>query len=72
MVSDETALALSLACSDHYNRLIEGGCDKEVALDRTMDVLEVAVEYPERHCIDKRDRLFENKLRTIIERKERQ
>ena len=72
MVSNETALALSMACSDHYNRLMDGGCDKDVALDRTMDALEVAVESQERHCFDKRDRLFENYLRTIIERKEHQ
>lgn len=67
---DVTALDLSLACTAYSNSLIEDGCEKGVAYDRTMDALKAAVRNDERHCFDTRDRLFENRLRTIIYRRE--
>ena len=44
--------------------LVEGGCDEDVAADRTFDALQSALgAIP--HPFDSRDRLFETKLRAI-------
>lgn len=54
-------------CEGRYQQLISGGCDSDVAADRTFDALRAALgEVPQ--CFDKRDRLFENKLRSVAER----
>ena len=54
-------------CEDYYIKLIEDGCAEDVAADRTFDALKAALgEVPQ--CFDKRDRLFESKLRAVAER----
>ncbi|MBQ6454096.1 MAG: hypothetical protein IJJ14_07045 [Coriobacteriales bacterium] len=55
-------------CSDYFEQLMGGGVDEQVALDRTYDCYEKALEQSEEHCFDKRDQLFELKLRTIVQR----
>lgn len=54
-------------CEGRYQQLISGGCDEDVAADRTYDALRAAFGEVE-HAYDKRDRLFENKLRSVAER----
>ena len=54
-------------CEERYQQLISGGCDSEVAADRTYDALCAAFGEVE-HAYDRRDRLFENKLRAVAER----
>ena len=66
--SRTTVAALRDACEARYKQLVESGVDEDVACDRTFDAYECALELGERHCFDPRDRLFENKLRTIRER----
>ena len=66
--SAKTVLAMLRACTDHYQRLMAGGCAEDVALDRTWDAYDCAFAQSPNHCFDPRDRLFENKLRTIRER----
>jgi len=68
MPSPDTVLAMLRACDAHFNQLISGGCVEDVALDRTWDAYSCAFAQSETHCFDPRDRLFENKLRTIRER----
>lgn len=53
------------ACEERYKALIADGVDESIALDRVWDCYEAAYEDLDRHCFDPRDRLFENKLRTI-------
>lgn len=54
-------------CEGYFEKLIQDGCDKDVAVDRTYDALQAALgEVPQ--CYDRRDRLFESKLRTVAER----
>lgn len=55
-------------CSDYFEQLMGQGVDEQVALDRTYDCYEKALEQSEEHCFDKRDQLFELKLRTIVQR----
>lgn len=66
--SPSTGLAMHRSCTEHYEWLIAGGCAEDVALDRTWDAYVCALEQSATHCFDPRDRLFENKLRTIVER----
>ena len=68
MPSPPTVLAMLRACTDHFERLIADGCAEDVALDRTWDAYLCAFSRSSSHCFDPRDRLFENKLRTIRER----
>jgi len=56
------------ACDHHFNQLVTDGCAEDVAMDRTWDAYECAFTQSATHCYDPRDRLFENKLRTIRER----
>lgn len=63
-----TITAMIRACTDHMNQLIADGCMSDVAVDRTWDVYVCALTQSTTHCFDPRDRLFENKLRTIRER----
>lgn len=70
MISAQTALMLTRAASTHYESLLADGCDKDVALDRTWDAFECAVNQSSTHCYDSRDRLLENRLRTVINREE--
>jgi hypothetical protein len=55
-------------CEERYTELTDGGCDEDVAADRVWDALVCAVEKPEMHCFDPRDRLFENRLRTVVKK----
>ena len=65
--SNETLAEMERLCEDRYQQLIHGGCDPDVAADRTFDALRASLgEVPQ--CFDKRDRLFENQLRTVAER----
>ena len=66
-VDNETLAEMERLCEDRYQQLIQGGCDSEVAADRTYDALRAAFGEVE-HAYDKRDRLFENKLRSVAER----
>ena len=54
-------------CEERHRQLISGGCDSDVAADRTYDALCAAFGEVE-HAYDRRDRLFENKLRAVAER----
>lgn len=63
-----TVAAMLDSCEARYKQLIEEGCDESIAVDRTWDAYECAFGRSESHCADPRDRLFENKLRTIMER----
>ena len=66
-VDNETLAEMERLCEDRYQQLIHGGCDHDVAADRTFDALMASLgEVPQ--CFDKRDRLFENKLRSVAER----
>lgn len=56
------------ACDERYGHLIADGVSEDVALDRIWDCYETVWLGLERHCFDKRDRLFENRLRTIREK----
>lgn len=53
-------------CCAHYRRLVDDGCDESVAADRTFDAWACAFA-DDSHCFDKRDRLFESKVRTIFQ-----
>lgn len=51
-------------CDEYWLELVSEGCDSDIALDRTFDAMRAALGEVE-HAFDKRDRLFENELRTI-------
>ena len=51
-------------CETRYSALVSGGCDPDVAADRTFDALRAAIGEVN-HSFDSRDRLFETKLRAI-------
>lgn len=51
-------------CDEYWRALMDEGCDEDVSLDRAFDALRAALGEVE-HAYDKRDRLFENELRTI-------
>lgn len=61
---EQVAQALG-KCEERYGQLVRGGCDPDVAADRTFDAWDSAL-MGEHHCYDPRDRLFENELRTIL------
>ena len=69
-----TPISVSLArdlmelCEERYKALTVSGCDEDVAADRVWDALICAVEKPHMHCFDPRDRLFENRLRTVVKK----
>mgnify|MGYP000034327153 FL=1 len=66
--SNETLAEMERLCEGRYQQLIQDGCDQDVAADRTFDAFRASLgEVPQ--CFDKRDRLFENKLRSVAERK---
>lgn len=67
-ISVPTAKSLIAVCEDHYQRLLGEGCDEDVAADRTFDTLTCVLEKDNQHCFDPRDKLFENKLRTIVQK----
>ena len=52
------------ACEDRFSALVSGGCDEDVAADRTFDALRAALGEVT-HAYDSRDRLFETRLRAI-------
>ena len=61
-------LAMLQECSAHMGRLVARGAHPDVARDRCWDAYEAAWLGLERHCFDPRDRLLENRLRTIAAR----
>ena len=52
------------ACEERFSALVSGGCDEDVAADRTFDALRAALGEIQ-HPFDSRDRLFETRLRAI-------
>lgn len=60
-----TTAAMLDACEGRYALLVQSGVAADVARDRTWDAYECAYEGRTAHCFDGRDRLFENRLRTI-------
>ena len=68
MPSAETVTHMLTLCDERMNQLIDEGVDEGVALDRTWDCFEQAIDHSDRHCFDQRDRIFENRLRTIAEK----
>lgn len=56
------------SCEARYKQLVESGVDADVARDRVFDAYDCAFAQKETNCFDPRDRLFENRLRTIRER----
>lgn len=67
MISPSSLVVMVCMCEDRFTQLTNQGCDEDVAADRTFDALRAAYgEVP--HCYDKRDRLFESKLREAAER----
>ena len=67
-ISVPTAKSLIATCEEHYQRLISDGCSEDVAADRTYDTLQCVLERDDQHCFDPRDKLLENKLRTIVQK----
>ena len=53
-------------CNDRYEQLLSIGVDEYVAADRVFDAYECAYLNKPTHCFDRRDRLFENQLRSIV------
>lgn len=68
MPSAETVTHMLTLCDERMNELIDEGVDEGVALDRTWDCYELAFNHSGKHCFDQRDRIFENRLRTIAEK----
>jgi len=66
--SIHTIGAMLDSCEARYKQLVESGVDADVACDRVFDAYDCAIAQKEMHCFDPRDRLFENRLRTIRER----
>lgn len=64
MISTGALARMVGACEERYSALVSGGCDPDVAADRTFDALRAATGEIS-HSFDSRDRLFETKLRTI-------
>lgn len=64
MISTVALARMVGACEARYSALVSGGCDPDVAADRTFDALRAATGEIS-HSFDSRDRLFETKLRTI-------
>lgn len=67
-ISLQTAQEIQRLCEQRYKALTDGGCDEDVAADRVFDTVNCALDGDDLHCFDPRDRLFENKLRTIVQR----
>lgn len=67
-ISVSCAQHLISVCEDRYQELLSCGCGEDVAADRVFDALNCALEQQQQHCFDPRDRLFENRLRTIAEK----
>lgn len=67
-ISVSTAKSLIATCEDNYEKLLRDGCSEDVAADRTFDTLTCVLEKDNQHCFDPRDKLFENKLRTIVQK----
>lgn len=66
-VDNETLAEMERLCEYRYQQLIKGGCDPDVAADRTFDALRASLGEVQQ-CFDNRDRLFENKLRSVAKR----
>jgi hypothetical protein len=67
-ISVECAQSLLAVCEEQYQHLLSDGCSEDVAADRTFDTLTCVLERDNQHCFDPRDKLFENKLRTIAQK----
>jgi hypothetical protein len=55
-------------CDAYMVELVDQGAAEAVAVDRTWDAFSHAITSSTERCFDKRDRLFENRLRTIAEK----
>lgn len=64
MISHATLARMVGECETRYAALVGTGCDPDVAADRTFDALRAATGEVS-HSFDRRDRLFETKLRAI-------
>ena len=62
--SHSTLARMVGACEERFSALVSGGCDEDVAADRTFDALRAALGEVT-HAYDSRDRLFETRLRAI-------
>jgi hypothetical protein len=67
-ISVECAGSIVAQCESWYSKLLNGGCTEDVAADRVWDALNCALERQDQHCFDPRDRLLENKLRTMAQK----
>ena len=56
------------SCETRFCQLVQAGVSEEVARDRVFDAYDHAFNDSAEHCFDKRDRVFENLLRTIKEK----
>jgi len=63
--SKASTMAMIAACTSRMDELESSGVDPEVSLLRVWDCYETAWLDLDRPCVDPRDRLFENRLRTI-------
>ena len=64
MFSIQTLVKLHEACGERFDQLVKEGAAEGVAMDRVYDCYD-ALFIPGKHCYDKRDRLFETRLRDI-------
>jgi len=69
-ISVECAVKVAELCESRYRELLDGGCAEDVAADRVWDALTCALDRQDQHCFDPRDRLFENRLRTIAQKED--
>jgi hypothetical protein len=51
-------------CETHYAALLRGGCEQEIALERTWDALRQA--FGDGHCYDPRERMLELRIRETL------
>jgi hypothetical protein len=68
MPSDTTIGEMLHMCSERVSELVACGVDERVALDRTWDAYEQAINHSDKGCFDTRDRMFENRLRAVEKR----
>ena len=60
--------ALLTKCETRFFQLAQSGVSEDVARDRVFDAYDHAFSDSTEHCFDKRDRVFENLLRTTKEK----
>ena len=68
-VTDLTILdEMAQACEDHYQTLVNGGCDASLALDRVWDVWDQATSGYDRGVLFEGDAVLMDKLESIVKR----